>query len=52
MVKPKETGFIGIRVPQQLKDKISAQITQGLHLNEAEFVREAIREKLRARKGD
>ena len=50
MAKPKQEGFIGIRVPQRLRDEISTLITQGLHLNEAEFVREAIREKIRASK--
>lgn len=50
MTKRKHGGFIGVRVPQKLRDDIAALIERGTHLNEAEFVREAIREHIRTSK--
>ena len=42
----KETDFIGIRVPIKLRELVKEYIRLDTHLNESEFVRSAIREKL------
>ena len=48
----KDEGYIGVRVPKKIKDDISSIIQEGTHLNEAEFVREAIREKIRSHRSE
>ena len=45
MEKRKES-YIGVRVPKTLKELIQKVIQLDAHLNEADFVRDAIREKI------
>lgn len=41
-------SYIGVRVPRTLKNLVHMYLERaGSHLNEAEFVRDAIREKIR-----
>lgn len=42
----KQDAFIGVRVPRKLKDLIRKIVSLDAHLNEADFVRDAIREKI------
>lgn len=45
-MESKSTDFIGIRVPSRLRDLMREYVRLDTHLNESEFVRTAIREKL------
>ena len=45
MGKQKES-YIGVRVPKTLKELIQKIVEMDTHLNEADFVRDAIREKI------
>ena len=40
------TAFIGIRVPTKLREIMKEYVRRDTHMNESEFVRGAIREKL------
>jgi metal-responsive CopG/Arc/MetJ family transcriptional regulator len=47
MEKPKEkTAIWNIQVPKQLDEAVNKLITQNFHMTKAEFIREAVREKL------
>lgn len=52
MKNQKVETYIGVRVPKKLKQEIKTTIKNGVHLNEADFVREALREKLAKLKED
>jgi len=45
-MEKRKDAYIGVRVPRTLKNLISAIIEVDTHLNEADFVRDAIREKI------
>ena len=42
----KRDAYIGVRVPKRLKELIQKVVQLDAHLNEADFVRDAIREKI------
>jgi len=42
----KRDAYIGVRVPKRLKELIQKVVEVDAHLNEADFVRDAIREKI------
>ena len=46
MVNTRESGFVGARVPLKIKREILRLVQDGSYLNESEFLRDAIREKL------
>lgn len=47
MEKPKEkTAVWNIQVPKPLDEAVDKLITQNFHMTKAEFIREAVREKL------
>lgn len=46
LVKPEIGLYAGSKVPQILKKSIEGAITSGNYLNESDFIRDAIREKL------
>jgi len=39
--------IVGARIPKQLKEKMEQAIQKGLYINISDFVRNAIREKLK-----
>jgi len=43
----KQEKFVGARVPNRLKELIAEFIKRDTHLNESDFVRDALREKIR-----
>ena len=43
----KRDAYIGVRVPKTLKELIQKVVELDAHLNEADFVRDAIREKIK-----
>lgn len=43
----KEESFIGLRVPTKLKQLVAEFIKRDTHMNESDFVRDSIREKIR-----
>ncbi len=45
-METKSTDSIGIRVPRKLRELMKEYVKLDTHLNESEFVRTAIREKL------
>jgi len=42
----KHTAYIGVRIPKKLKELIKKVVSLDTHLNEADFIRDAIREKI------
>ncbi len=38
--------YLSLRIPGKLRDILEAQVSRDTHMNESEFVRDAIREKL------
>ena len=46
MEEQKRNAQIGVRVPRTLKELVRIFVEKDTHLNEAEFVRDAIREKI------
>ena len=44
--------YITARVPAKLREILRAQVLRDTHMNESEFVREAVREKLQREAGD
>ncbi|MHA1631367.1 MAG: hypothetical protein ACTSXC_00915 [Candidatus Freyarchaeota archaeon] len=45
-MKKRRDSYIGVRVPKTLKELIRKVVERDTHLNEADFVRDAIREKI------
>jgi len=45
MEKQKD-AYIGVRIPKTLKELVQKVVAVDAHLNEADFVRDAIREKI------
>jgi len=45
-MEKRKDAFIAARVPKTLKDLVQKIVTLDAHLNEADFVRDAIREKI------
>ena len=45
-------SWVSARVPGKLRDLLQAQVRRDTHLNESEFIREAIREKLQREASD
>lgn len=43
----KQESFIGLRVPTKLKQLVAEFIKRDTHMNESDFVRDALREKIR-----
>jgi len=39
-------AYLTIRMPKTLRELLKAHVSHGLHMNESDFVRESIREKL------
>lgn len=42
-----ETTVIGVRVPRSLSDMVNEYIAKDTHLNSSDFMRDAIREKIK-----
>ncbi|RJS79653.1 hypothetical protein CW711_02320 [Candidatus Bathyarchaeota archaeon] len=45
-MEKRRDAYIGVRVPRTLKELIQKVVERDTHLNEADFVRDAIREKI------
>ena len=46
MEKQKQDAVISARIPRTLKDLVSKIVTIDAHINESDFLRDAIREKI------
>ncbi len=44
--------YLTARVPRKLREILRAHVARDTHMNESEFVREAVREKLQREAGD
>ncbi len=47
MDKQKQDAVVSARVPQTLKDLVSRIVVMDAHINESDFLRDALREKIR-----
>jgi len=45
-MEKRNDSYVGVRIPQTLKNLIHEIVALDAHLNEADFVRDAIREKI------
>jgi len=38
--------YLSVRLPRTLRELVKVHVSRGLHMNESDFIRESIREKL------